>query len=330
MKRRELIALLGGAAVAPSMLWPSFARAQQPALPVIGFLSSGSPESFAKRIAAFRQGLSEFGYIAGQNIAIEYRWSERRPDGLPTLAADLVRRQVAVIVAQGDLAAFAVRPATTSIPIVFFSGTDPVRTGLVASLNRPGGNITGVSWFGVDLVPKRLGLLHELVPNVAVIALLVDQTNVDAVSQIKEVEEAARTLGRRLVVLGARAASDFDMAFTALVRERAGALVVGAGGLFGDRRDQLIALAARHAIPAIYANYEYTADGGLMSYGNSISEAARRAGAYVGRILRGAKPADLPVERSTKFELVVNLKTAKALGLDIPPTLLALADEVIE
>ena len=311
MRRRAFIRLIAGAAAA----WPLVARAQQSAMPVIGFLSGVSPGPFAQRLAAFRQGLNETGTIEGRNVAIEYRWAEGQYDRLPALATDLVGRRVVVIVAYTDAAALAAKAATTTIPIVFLIGNDPVRLGFVASLARPGENITGVSWFGVDLVPKQLSLLHELVPNAAVIALLVDLNVPDAASQVSEVQAAARTLGLQLVVLNARTASDIDMAFASLVRERAGALVVGAGAFLLSRRDQIIALAARHAIPAIYGFREYSADGGLISYGNDIPDAFRRAGVYTGRILKGDKPADLPVERTTKFELVINLKTAKALGL---------------
>jgi putative ABC transport system substrate-binding protein len=324
MNRRDFITLLGGAAA-----WPLTARAQQPA-PVIGFLSGGSPESFPQRLAAFRKGLSETGFVEGRNLDVEFRWAETQPDRLPALAADLVRRRVAVIVAHGDLAAFAAKAATTSIAIVVLTGTDPVRTGLVASLNRPGGNITAATWSGVDLVPKRLTLLHEIVPKAAVIALLVDETNADALSQLAEVQEGARAVGLRLVVLNARSADDIDTAFAILVQQRVGALVVGAGGLFGNQRDRIIALAARHAIPAIYSQREFTEAGGLISYGNSTTEAARRVGFYTGLMLKGAKPADLPVDRATKFELVINFKTVKALGLTVPLTLQASADEVIE
>jgi putative ABC transport system substrate-binding protein len=325
-RRRDFMTLLGGAAVA----WPLAARAQQAATPVIGFLSGVSPGPFAQRLAAFRQGLNETGAIEGRNVAIEYRWAEGQYDRLPALATDLVGRRVVVIVAYTDRAALAAKAATTTIPIVFLIGNDPIKLGLVASLARPGESITGVSWFGVDLEAKQLSLLHELVPNAAVIALLVDLNVPNAASQASEVQAAARTLGLQLVVLNARTPSDIDMAFASLVRERAGALVVGAGAFLLSRRDQIIALAARHAIPTIYGFREYSADGGLISYGNDIPNAFRRAGVYAGRILKGDKPADLPVERAAKFELVINLKTAKALGLAIPSSMQWLADEVIE
>jgi len=326
MRRREFITLIGGAAAA----WPLAARAQQPTMPVIGFLSGVSAGPFGQRLAAFRQGLNETGIIEGRNVAIEYRWAEGQYDRLPALATDLVGRRVVVIVAWTDAAALAAKATTTTIPIVFLTGTDPVRFGLVSSLNRPGENITGVSWFGVDLVPKQLSLLHELVPNAAIIALLVDENVPEAVSQVSEVQAAARKLGLQLVVLNVRTASDIDMAFANLMRERASALVVGAGGFFTSQRGQIIALAARHAIPAIYGFREYSLDGGLVSYGNDIPDAFRQAGIYVGRIVKGEKAADLPVVRSAKFELIVNLKTAKALGLNVPLGLQQRADEILE
>jgi putative ABC transport system substrate-binding protein len=326
MKRREFITLVGGAAAA----WPLAARAQQPAMPVIGFLSGVSPGPFAQRLAAFNRGLNETGAIEGRNVAIEYRWAEGQYDRLPALATDLVGRRVAAIVAYTDRAALAAKAATTTIPIVFLIGSDPIKLGLVASLARPGESITGVSWFGVDLESKQLSLLHELVPNAAVIALLVDLNVPNAASRVSQVQAAARALGLQLVVLNARTPNDVDTAFASLVRERAGALVVGAGAFLLSRRAQIIALAARHAIPAIYGFREYSADGGLISYGNDIPDAFRRAGVYTGRILKDDKPADLPVERATKFELVINLKTAKVLGLAVPSSMQLFADEVIE
>jgi putative ABC transport system substrate-binding protein len=288
--------------------------------------------TWAVRTAArcISPSLNETGIIEGRNVAIEYRWAEGQYNRLPALATELVGRRVAVIVAWTDAAALAAKATTTIIPIVFLTGSDPVRFGLVSSLNRPGENITGVSWFGVDLVPKQLSLLHELVPNATIIALLVDANVPEAVSQVSEVQAAARSLGLQLVVLNVRTASDIDMAFANLMRERASALVVGAGGFFTGQRGQIIALAARHAIPAIYGFREYSADGGLVSYGNDIPDAFRRAGIYAGRILKGEKPADLPVVRSTKFELIVNLKTAKALDLNVPLGLQQRADELLE
>jgi putative ABC transport system substrate-binding protein len=325
IRRREFVILLGGGAAAA---WPIAGRAQQPTMPVIGFLSGVSPGPFAQRLAAFRQGLNET--IEGRNVAIEDRWAEDQYNRLPALATDLVGRRVVVIVAYTDAAALAAKAATTTIPIVFLSGQDPVRSGIVPSLNRPGERITGVSWFGADLEPKQLSLIHDLVPNATLVALLVDLNAPDAASRVSNVQAAARTLALQLVVLNARTASDIDMAFASLVRERAGALVVGAGAFLVSRRDQIIALAARHAIPAIYGFREYAVDGGLISYGNDIPDAFRRAGVYTGRILKGDKPADLPVQRTTKFELVINLKTAKALGLAVPASMQLLADEVIE
>jgi putative ABC transport system substrate-binding protein len=325
MRRRAFMTLLAGAAA-----WPLAARAQPAAMPVIGFLSGVSPGPFAQRLAAFRQGLNDTGAIEGRNVAIEYRWAEGQYDRLPALASDLVGRRAAVIVAYTDRAALAAKAATTTIPIVFLIGDDPIKLGLVASLARPGESITGVSWFGVDLEAKQLSLLHELVPNAAVIALLVDLNVPNATSRVSQVQAAARALGLQLVVLNARTPNDVDTAFASLVRERAGALVVGAGAFLLSRRAQIIALAARHAIPAIYGFREYSADGGLISYGNDIPDAFRRAGVHTGRILRGDNPADLPVERATKFELVINLKTAKALGLAVPSSMQLFADEVIE
>ena len=325
MRRRKFITLLGGAAA-----WPMVARAQQPAIPLIGFLSGVSPGPFAQRLAAFRLGLKEAGATEGRNAAIEYRWADDQYDRLPKLATDLISRGVVVIVAYPDAAALAAKAATNAIPIVFLSGSDPVRAGIVPSLNRPGESITGVSWFGVELASKQLSLLHEVVPKANIIALLVDRNSAYAASQVSEVQATARTLRLRLLTLNVSTASDIDLAFASLVKERAGALLVGAGAFLVSRRNQIIALAARHAIPAIYGFREYSADGGLVSYGNDISEAFRRAGVYTGRLLKGEKLANLPVDRTTKFELIINLKTAKALRLTVPPSLLARADEVIE
>ena len=299
-------------------------------MPVMGFLSAVSPGPFAQRVAAFHRGLNEAGYVDGRNLAIENRWAEERYDRLPALAADLVGRRVALIVTYTDAAAFAAKAATTTIPIVFVNGGDPVRAGIVPSLNRPGENITGVSFYGVDLAPKQLALLHDVVPKEGVVAFLIDQNVPDAVAQVPAMQAAARNLGLQLVVLNARTANDIDAAFTILVRERAGALVVGTGALLTNRRKQIIELAERHAIPAIYPYREFAVDGGLFSYGNNVPDSFRQAGVYAGRILKGDKPADLPVILGTKFEFVLNLKTAKAIGFTVPPLMLTSADEVIE
>jgi putative ABC transport system substrate-binding protein len=299
-------------------------------MPVIGFLSAVSPGPFEKRLAAFRRGLEETGYVEGRNLTIESRWAEGRYDRLPALAADLAGRRLAVLVAYTDAATLAAKATKTTTPIVFVNGADPVRGGLVPSLNRPGENITGVSWFGVDLAPKQLAMMHELVPNANVVAFLVDENLPDAVAQVPTMQEASRTLGLKLVVLLARTVDDIDAAFANLVRERAGALVVGSGAMLTNRRQQIIARAARHALPAIYPFREFAEDGGLISYGNDVPDTFRRGGVYVGRILKGDKPADLPVELSAKFELVINRKTAKTLGLDIPAKLVFTADEAIE
>jgi putative ABC transport system substrate-binding protein len=326
MRRRELI-LFSSAAVA----WSLAARAQQKAVPVIGFLSGSSPGLFVPLVAAVRQGLSETGYVEGQNVSIEYRWAEGQYDRLPALAADLIARNVDLIVATGGAAsARAAKTATLTIPIVFTTGSDPVESGLVDSLARPGGNITGVSILNVELIPKRIELISELVPEARIIAVLVNPNNAGTEPMIRDVPEAARAKGVQLPILKASTQSEIDTAFISLDQLHAGALVVAPDPFFGTRHDQLLALASRHAIPAIYAWREFVTAGGLISYGTSLAVAYRQVGTYVGKILKGAKPADLPVQQPTVFELVVNLKTAKALGLTIPPSILARADEVIE
>ncbi len=326
MKRREFITLLGGAAV----MWPYAAHTQQPALPVVGYLSSVAPVAYAHLVAAFRKGLSETGFVEGQNVALEFRWAEGRYDRLPALAADLVGRQVAVIVAGSVPAARAAKAATATIPIVFTAGADPVKVGLVASLNRPGGNLTGVYSFGGEVATKGLGVLRELVPSAAVIAVLLNPKNPIAELTKRDVQGAARLTGQKIQFLNASSERELDSAFASLVQQQADALLVGNDAFFNSRVGQLAALAGRHAIPTLYSRREFAAAGGLVSYGPSLADTYHQVGIYTGRILKGAKPADLPVVLPTKFELVINRKTAETLGLSVPPTLLALADEVIE
>jgi putative ABC transport system substrate-binding protein len=323
--RRQFITLVGSAAVA----WPLAARAQQPTMPVVGFLNSASADGYAMTARAFRQGLKDTGFVEGQNVAIEYRWAEGQYNRLPALAADLVHRRVDVIAANGA-AMLPARAATTTIPIVFTTSLDPVQLGVVASLNRPGGNVTGVTSLNVEVGPKRLELLHELAPAINVIGLLVNPNNPNAQTLSRDLQAVAGKLGLQLHVLYASNERDFDRVFADLVQRRAGALVIGTDAFFTSHSEQLAALALRHAVPAVYQYPEFTAAGGLMSYGSSPTEAYQAVGIYAGRILKGEKPAELPVQQVTKVELVINLKTAKALGLTVPLPLLGRADEVIE
>jgi putative tryptophan/tyrosine transport system substrate-binding protein len=326
MKRRAFISLLGGAAA-----WPLAARAQQPAMPVIGFLDSKSPDDSAHMVAAFRRGLNESTFIEGQNVTIEFRWAQNQYDQLPVLAADLVRRRVDVIAATGGPAALAAKAASATIPIVFRVAADPIAAGLVASLSRPGGNVTGVTSLNLEVGPKRLEFLHELVPTATIMAALVNPTNPSNAEILsRDLQATARLLGLQLHLLHASSDADIDAVFATLTELRAGGLVIGTDALFTSRDEKLAALALRYRIPTIYQWREFVAAGGLMSYGGSFADSYRLAGVYTGRILKGEKPADLPVQQATKLELFINLKTAKALGITVPPTLLALADEVIE
>jgi ABC-type uncharacterized transport system substrate-binding protein len=326
MRRREFITLLGGAAA-----WPLAARAQQPAMPVIGVLSAEWPDTFADRLRAFHDGLSETGYVAGRNLGIEYRWAEGRNDRLPELAGELVRHQVmAIVVAGSTPATQAAKTATTTIPILFYIGADPVKVGLVTSLSRPGGNVTGVVTLNVEVGAKRLELLHEMVPSATTVALLINPTNrILSETLLRDTQSAAPTLGLKLHVLYASNEGEFHAAFTRLVQLRAGALVIGSDAFFNSRSEQLAALTVRHAVPAIYQWREFVSAGGLMSYGTTVVDTYRPLGVYTGRILKGEKPAELPVQQSTKVELVINLKTAKALGLTVPDKLLALRGDRI-
>ena len=326
MRRREFITLLGVTVAA----WPLIARAQQPAMPVIGFIRNTSANASANLVAAFRRGLTEAGYIEGQNIAVEYRWAENQDERLPGLAADLVRRQCAVIIAGGNGVALAVKAATATIPIVFSTGDDPIALGLVASLHRPEGNVTGIYFYTDVLESKQLDLLREAVPKATVIGVLVNPTSLASVAQARDAQAAARALGQQIHIVNVNSERDIDPAFATLVQHEVGGILVAGNALFTGQRNQLVALAAQHALPVIYYGREFVDAGGLMSYGASMTDAYRQVGNYAGRILKGTKPADLPVQTPTKFELIINLKTAKTLGLTVPPTLLTHADEVIE
>jgi putative ABC transport system substrate-binding protein len=328
VKRREFISLIGGAAAA----WPLVARAQQPAMPVVGFVNPQSPDGHTERLRGFRQGLKDTGYVEGENVAIEYRWAEGQFDRVATLAVELVRRQVAVIAATGGISsAVAAKAATTTIPIVFLTAEDPVRVGLVASLARPGGNLTGINFLNTELAAKRLGLLRELVPGATRVAVLVNPANaMNAETTLKDAEAAARAMGLQIQVLNASTSREINAAFASLARERSDALFVGGDAFFNSRRVQLVNLASRYAVPATYADRVLPEVGGLMSYGSNIVDAWRQVGLYTGRILKGAKPVDLPVVQASKLELIINAETARLLDLTVPPSLLATADEVIE
>jgi ABC-type uncharacterized transport system substrate-binding protein len=327
MRRREFIKVIAASAAA----WPIAARAQQASIPVVGFINAASAQNYTRQLAAFLKGLGESGYVDGRNVAVEYRWAEGQNDRLPAMAADLVHRQVAVMAATSTPAALAAKAATTTIPIIFELGSDPVELGLVASLSRPGGNVTGVIQWNIEVAPKRLEVLHELLPTARVMALLVDPTDpTNAKTTVSEVSAAAKTFGLQLHVLNASNENDFTGVFAKLIQLGAGGLVVGGGAFFVSHEKQLAALTVRHAVPAASEHREFAAAGGLLSYGSDITDAYRLTGIYTGRILRGDKPAELPVQRATKVELYINLKTAKALGLNVPPALQARADEMIE
>jgi putative tryptophan/tyrosine transport system substrate-binding protein len=327
MKRRDFITLFGGAAVS----WPLGARAQQPGTPVVGFINAASAQGYKRQLAAFLRGLREMGYVDGRNVVVEYRWADGQNDQLPTMAADLVRRRVAVIAATSTPAAVAAKAATATIPIIFETGSDPVRLGLVASLNRPGGNVTGVTQTNLEVAPKRLELLHELLPTARVMALLVNPADPAITgATVSDVLAAARTFGLELHILNAQSEGDFEAVFAKFAELRAGGLVIGGGPFFSSYSEQLAALTVRHAVPAIFQYREFAAAGGLLSYGSDAAASYHLAGIYTGRILRGEKPAELPVEQATKVQLYINLKTAKALGLDVPNTLIGRADEVFE
>jgi putative tryptophan/tyrosine transport system substrate-binding protein len=325
MRRREFIRLIGGVTA-----WPLVAHAQQPTMPVIGYLDPRSPDAISERLRAFREGLKETGYVVGENVGIEYRWAENQLDRLPMLAADLVRRQVAVITPAGIPAIFAAKAATSTIPIVFMTGDDPVRVGLVASLAQPGGNLTGIAFLTTELAAKRLELLRELFPKVGRVAILVTASAAQTEATLREVELAARTMGLQIKVFNANTSREIDAAFKSMERERADGLFVAPDPFFAARRVQLAHLATRYAVPAIYIGREFAEAGGLISYGANVADAWRQAGVYTGRILKGTKPADLPVMQASKFELIINVETARILDLTVPPSLLARADEVIE
>ncbi len=325
MQRRQFIKLLSGVAA-----WPFAVRAQQPAMPVVGYLSSGSRDGDAFRMAGFRQGLNETGYIDGRNVKIEYRWAENQLDRLAELATDLIRHPVGVIALGSTAAVRVAKAATTTIPIVFVMGGDPVKLGVVTSLNRPGGNLTGVSYLSLNLLAKRFEVLHETIPDAASIGYLLNPTNANVDANSRDVQAVAESLGQKLILVEASTESELEAAFAAFVQAQVGALFVDDDPFFNSRPAQLVALAARYVIPAIYPLREYAAAGGLMSYGTSLADSYRQAGVYVGRILKGEKPADLPVAQATKIELIINLRTAKALGIKLPLSLLARADEVIE